>query len=355
MGRLASGLRAAYDVVRGGRVAALAQNSCNLFEIRFARTRLGAVFAPMNWRLTVPELAFIVGDCAPTVLIHDAEFRDAGRAAAAACGVPHLCDRDPANGAYERLIATGDPSIEPEPLTHDDHATILYTSGTTGHPKGAIVTHGMRFWQGLNLTGPMRMTADSVCLVTLPQFHIGGLDVYANPVFHYGGKVLVMKGFDPAETLRLFTDARNGPTLYFGVPAHYLFMAQQPAFDTAVFNPNLLALAAAAPMPVPQLRQWEARGPPLQLAYGMTETTGAVLVLDHDRVRKAGSAGKPCLHAALRLVRADGAEAATGEMGEVWVKGPSVTPGYWRNEAANRAAFTEGWLRTGDAAQRDGD
>src|SRR6185312_13467410 len=88
-------------------------------------------------------------------------------------------------------------------LTHDDIATILYTSGTTGHPKGAIITHGMRFWQMINLTGPCRVTADSACLTVLPLFHVGGLDVYANPVFHYGGRVLVERAYDPALTLRL--------------------------------------------------------------------------------------------------------------------------------------------------------
>ena len=354
VGRLASGLRATYGIARGDRVAVLAHNSSDLFEIQFACGRLGAVFVPMNWRLTVPELTYIVGDCSPVVLIHDADFADAAVELAATCGVPHLCGRDPDDNVYERLIATADGLATPEPLTHDDIATILYTSGTTGHPKGAIITHGMRLWQAVNLTGPERLTADSVCLVTLPQFHVGGLDVYANPCFHYGGKVLVMRGYDPAATLRLLSDAETGITHYIGAPAHYLFMAQLPEFETAVFDPRLLACIAAAPVPLPQLRQWEARGLPLLQGYGMTETCGVVTMLDpDDRVRKAGSAGKPCLHVAVRLVRVDGTDAPSGEMGELWVKGPSVTPGYWKNDAANRSAFTDGWLRTGDAALRD--
>jgi fatty-acyl-CoA synthase len=351
VGRLASGLRARYGIARGDRVAVLAHNSSDLFEIQFACGRLGAVFVPMNWRLTVPELTFIVGDCSPVVLMHDAEFEDAAMKLAAACGVPNVHARD---SGYERLIAGADNDVTPEPLTHDDTAALLYTSGTTGHPKGAIITHGMRFWQGVNLTGPERLTADSLCLVTLPQFHVGGLDVYANPCFHFGGKVLVMRGYDPAATLRLLSDAETGITHYIGAPAHYLFMAQLPEFETAIFSPNLLACIAAAPVPLPQLRQWEARGLPLLQGYGMTETCGVVTMLEpDDRVRKAGSAGKPCLHVAMRLVRVDGTEAPPGEMGEVWVKGPSVTPGYWKNDAANRSAFTDGWLRTGDAALTD--
>jgi fatty-acyl-CoA synthase len=356
VGRLASGLRAEYGIGRGDRVGVLAHNSSDMCELQFACARLGAVFVPMNWRLTVPELTYIVNDCAPALLIHDPDFDEAAEQLAVACGVPRRLGRDPADSAYERLIARSAPDVTPEPLTHDDMATILYTSGTTGHPKGAVITHGMRFWQTINLTGPMRCGADSVCLVTLPQFHVGGLDVYANPVFHYGGTAVVMRGYDPAATLRLLSDPAAGITLYIGAPAHFLFMSQLPEFETAVFPENLLACIAAAPVPLPQLRQWEERGLPLQQAYGMTETCGVVMALDPaDRVRKAGSAGKACLHTAFRIVRVDGAEAGPGEMGELWVKGPSVTPGYWKNDEANRTAFTDRWLHTGDAALRDED
>ena len=356
VGRLASGLRAAYGVDRGDRVGVLAHNSSDLCEMQFACGRLGAVFVPMNWRLTVPELTFIVGDCAPVLIIHDPEFQDAALALAERCGVRRLLSREPEDSAYERLIASHANDVAPEPLTHDDTATILYTSGTTGHPKGARITHGMRFWQTINLTGPNRVTADSVTLITLPQFHVGGLDVYANPCFHFGGTTLIMRGYDPAETLRLLADPEAGVTLYIGAPAHFLFMAQLPAFETITFHDRLIACIAAAPVPLPQLRQWEARGLPLQQAWGMTETCGVGIALDPaDRVRKAGSAGKPCLHIATRIVRVDGSDAPPGEMGELWVKGPSVTPGYWKNDEANRTAFTDGWLRTGDAALTDED
>jgi fatty-acyl-CoA synthase len=115
-----------------------------------------------------------------------------------------------------------------------------------------------------------------------------------------------------------------------------------------------LACIAAAPVPLPQLRRWEERGLPLLQGYGMTETCGVVTMMEpEDRIRKAGSAGKACLHVAMRLVRVDGTEAAAGEMGEVWIKGPSLTPGYWKNDAANQSAFSDGWLRTGDAALID--
>lgn len=352
--RLAGALRTGLGVGRGDRVAVLAHNSTDLFEIQFACGRLGAIFVPLNWRLTPAELTYIVGDAAPSVLVHDPDFAETARDLAASCAIPHLVGRDPADSAYERLFATADRLASAEAVTHDDPATILYTSGTTGRPKGAVITHGMRFWQTINLTGPMRAGADSVCLTALPLFHVGGLDVYANPVFHYGGKVLVMRAFDPTEGLRLLCDRTADVSLFIGAPAHFLFMQQTPAFQEATFNPRLLACIAAAPVPLAQLQTWEARGLPLQQAYGMTETCGIVIALDPaDRLRKAGSTGKPCLHTAFRVVRADGSDAPVGERGELWIKGPSVTPGYWRNPEGNAQAFSDGWLRTGDVALVD--
>ncbi len=354
--QLASGLRSRLGVARGERVAILAHNSTDHFEIQFACARLGAIFTPFNWRLTFPELRYIVGDCAPKVLFYDTDFADTARDLGAACGVQHLCGREPGKSAYERLIGEASDGFVPETLTHDDVATILYTSGTTGHPKGAIITHGMRFWQIINLTGPCRVTADSTCLTVFPLFHVGGLDVFANPMFHFGGKVLVERAYDPALTLRLFTDKEAGVTHFIGAPAHFQFMAQLPQFVDAKFHPNLLAYVAAAPVPLPLLEQWQAQGIDLIQGYGMTETCGVITIMEpSDAIPKAGSAGKPCLHVAMRLVRPDGADAEIDEVGEIWVKSPSVTPGYWRRPDASAATFTDGWLRTGDAATKDKD
>jgi len=140
------------------------------------------------------------------------------------------------------------------------------------------------------------------------------------------------------------------------VPSIYQFMAQHPAFATADFSRLLIGGVGGAPMPVPLLKTWEQRGVALQQGYGMTETSPAVLTLDReDAVRKAGSSGKPVLHTEVRIVRPDGLDAAVGELGELWVKGPNVTPGYWNRPDANASSFTEGWLHTGDATRVDED
>jgi fatty-acyl-CoA synthase len=188
----------------------------------------------------------------------------------------------------------------------------------------------------------------------LPLFHTGGLNCYTNPVLHAGGTALIMRAFDPGLALQLVSDPAYGINQFFGVPSIYQFMAQHPAFATSDFSRLVIGGVGGAPMPVPLLKVWEQRGVALQQGYGMTETSPAVLTLDkEDAVRKAGSSGKPVLHTEVRIVRPDGKDADVGELGELWVRGPNVTPGYWNRPDANASSFTDGWLHTGDATRVD--
>jgi fatty-acyl-CoA synthase len=351
--RLAGHLREAVGVGIGDRVAVLALNSTDTLEVQFACFRLGAIFVPLNSRLTVPELQFIVGDAAPDLMIHDDDLAETALAVSRLCNIPCTL-RYGAGGSYERAIASATPLAAVEPVTLDDISTIMYTSGTTGRPKGAMITHGMTFFNCVNLGGPAYITPSSVLLTVLPLFHTGGLNCYTNPVLHAGGTVLIMRAFDPGAALRLISDPAQGINVFFGVPSIYQFMAQHPAFETADFSRLVIGGVGGAPMPIPLLATWEARGVALQQGYGMTETSPAVLALDReDAGRKAGSAGKPVLHTEVRIVRPDGTDAELGELGELWVKGPNVTPGYWNRPDANASSFTDGWLHTGDATRID--
>jgi fatty-acyl-CoA synthase len=351
--RLATHLRDTLEVGRGDRVAVLALNTTDTLEVQFACGRLGAVFLPLNTRLTVPELQFIVGDAAPKVMIHDTDLAEVALTVAKLCNVASAL-RLGADGPYEAAIAASKPLDRFEDVTHDDISTIMYTSGTTGLPKGAIITHGMTFWNCVNLGGPAYISPSSVLLTVLPLFHTGGLNCYTNPVLHAGGTVLIMRAFDPGLALQLINDPDRGINQFFGVPSIYQFMAQHPAFATSDFSRLVIGGVGGAPMPVPLLKVWEERGVALQQGYGMTETSPAVLTLDkEDAARKAGSSGKPVLHTEVRIVRPDGADADVGELGELWVKGPNVTPGYWNRPEANASSFTDGWLHTGDATRID--
>jgi fatty-acyl-CoA synthase len=161
-----------------------------------------------------------------------------------------------------------------------------------------------------------------------------------------------MRQFDPGLALKLISDPAQGINVFFGVPSIYQFMAQHAAFESADFSRLIIGGVGGAPMPVPLLKVWEARGVALQQGYGMTETSPAVLALDReDAMRKAGSAGKPVLHTEVKVVRPDGKDCAVGELGELWVKGPNITPGYWNRP--DKSSFTDGWLHTGDATRVD--
>jgi len=351
--RLAGHLRKVGGVGIGDRVAVLALNSTDTLEVQFACFRLGAIFVPLNSRLTVPELQFIVGDAAPKLMTHDDDLAETALAVSRLCNIPSTL-RYGAGGSYEQAIASAAPLASVEPVTLDDISTIMYTSGTTGRPKGAMITHGMTFFNCVNLGGLAYITPTSVLLTVLPLFHTGGLNCYTNPVLHAGGTVLIMRTFDPGAALRLIGDPAQRINVFFGVPSIYQFMAQHPAFASADFSRLAIGGVGGAPMPIPLLATWEARGVALQQGYGMTETSPAVLALDReDAARKAGSAGKPVLHTEVRIVRPDGSDADTGELGELWVKGPNVTPGYWNRPDANASSFTDGWLHTGDATRVD--
>jgi len=342
---------ASLGIAKGDRVALLAPNCPEYFELQFACGRLGAIMLPLNWRLTVPELEYILSDSTPKLLVHDSSFAEQAKALS-----KHRLKIDPErpDSDYERALADAGDTPAPEALTHDDIAMVMYTSGTTGHPKGAIITHGMVFWNCVNLGIPALITPETVQLVVLPLFHTGGLNCYANPVLHAGGTILVMRTFDPGQALDAISDPSLGITHFFAVPAPYQFMMQHPKFQSADLTRLRIAGVGGAPCALSILETWTARGVPLVQGWGMTETSPAGTMLDAaDAIRKLGSAGKAMMHTAVRIVDDEGRDLPAGSIGELLIKGPNITPGYWNKPEATESSFTDGWLHTGDAARQD--
>jgi fatty-acyl-CoA synthase len=355
--RLATALATRFGVQAGDRVAVLSRNSGAMFEVQFACWRLGAVYVPLNWRLAVPELDYITRECTPRVLLHGAEFTPA---AAALPAVPARVAWDvgeDGTDAYEHLLGDTPPSEFPRAApTLDSLLMIMYTSGTTGRPKGVLITHGMTVWNVVNQTGFFRTSTDMVNLAILPLFTTGGLNCFANPAFHYGGTNVVMGPFDAAEALALLADPGLGVTHTQAVPSIWMLMSRRPEFTEATIPSLVGAGVGGSPAPEPLLRQWLDKGVALQQAFGMTETGSMVMALPReDALTKIGSCGLPFLHNEVRLVDTDGRDVARGEVGELWARGPNITPGYWNRPDITEATLTDGWLHTGDGLRQDSD
>ena len=348
---------ASLRIGRGDRVALLAHNGVEFFDLQFACARTGSIAVLLNWRLTASELEYILSDSAPRLLIHDIEFSATAQALQARCGLQYLLCIDKRAGinAYEAALDAFSAKPAPrEDLSHDDVITIMYTSGTTGSPKGAMITHGMNFWNCVNLGVPVGVGLDTVHLSVLPLFHTGGLNCYSNPVLHAGGTVVVMRTFDPGHALQVIGDPAQRITHFFAVPAPYQFMIQHPDFASTDLSRLRAAGVGGAPCALSILQAWADRGVRLLQGFGMTETSPASIFLDPaDAIRKLGSTGKVLMHTEARIVDAAGRDCGPNEIGELWVAGPNITPGYWNRPDATAASFEGRWLKTGDAARAD--
>jgi fatty-acyl-CoA synthase len=366
--RLAAFLRSEWRARPGDRVALLAKNSTDYFDVLWACIKAGVMLLPLNWRLAEPELQFILADSGATCLLYDAEF--APRAAALCAALPGITHRlridydgqsaaDGAPALEEAIEGTAARWTMDALTSHDTPLMIMYTAGTTGHPKGVLITHGMWLYNAVNITIPTALSSESVFYGVLPTFHIGGLNLYANPTLHLGGTNLIARQFDAALALRTLSDAAQGVTHFFGVPAIYLFMSQHPDFAAADLSRLKSWGCGGAPMPVATLETYAARGIVIQLGFGMTETSPTVFLIDKRRaLRKPTSVGKPLPHTRVRVVDESFADVPVGQVGEVVISGPNVTPGYWNRPDANRESFTTDahgyrWLHSGDAGVVD--
>jgi fatty-acyl-CoA synthase len=349
--RLAHGL-ADRGIGRGDRVAFLGLNSIELVETMFATAKLGAVFLPLNTRLAPPETAYILTDSGAKLLIMAAGF-DGVTGAPEIARLPvdiipaDAVSRDGADGLRSEQAAPLDL-----PVGHDDLFMIQYTSGTTGRPKGVMLTHGNIIWNVYNLLVDVDIRSDEVALVTAPLFHTAALNQVLFPTLVKGGTSLIEAKFDPDRAIELIEE--HGVTLLFGVTSMYLALARSPRWAQANLRTLRSALSGGAPLPVALMQAYLDRGLMIIQGYGLTEASpGVTMLRAADGVRKIGSAGTACFFTDVRVVNPEGEDVGMEEPGEVLVQGPNVTPGYWQQADATEAAFTGGWLHTGDLAQVD--
>jgi acyl-CoA synthetase (AMP-forming)/AMP-acid ligase II len=327
--RCADGLRR-RGVRRGDRVAFLGPNHPAFLETLFAAGVLGAVFVPLNTRLAQQEIDYQLADSGARVLI------------------------EPSTD-YEEMLASAAPDPVDEPVSLDDLCMIMYTSGTTGRPKGAVLTHGNITWNSVNVLVDVDLAGDEVTLVAAPMFHTAGLNMTCLPTLLKGGTVVLVPAFDPDAVLALIE--RRRVTYLFGVPAMYQAMAASPAFAGTDLSSVRALNCGGAPVPADTIRTWLGRGLSFSQGYGMTEVSPGALYLHHTMAEaKAGTAGVPHFFTDVRVVRPDLTEVAPGEKGEVLVAGPNVMAGYWgRPDATDEAMAGGAWFRSGDVAVVDDD
>ncbi len=346
-------------VRKGDRVAVLMANSHVFLEILQSLCKLGATMVPLNFRLAGPELEFIINDAEPVMVVYSPEFLPLvdelrGKVPSVKQFICELEGGAEADPIYEAWVANRSED-EPQPdaeVTLDDAEFIMYTSGTTGRPKGAVVLQGNIQWNCINSVGVYSMSSEDVQIVCAPMFHVGGLGVSAIPSMYLGCKMVIQRFFDPSGIFRLIEDERA--TIMFGIPVMFLFMTQVPEFETADLSSLRFFLAGGSPCPRPLIETYMKKGITFSQGYGMTETAPAITVLrTQDALRKLGSCGKPVFHLDIRIEDMEGNALPTGKTGEVVVKGPNVIREYWRRPEATAETIVDGWLHTGDMGYFD--
>jgi len=354
----AGALKKTYGVQPGGRVAYLGLGLPDAFYLLFACARIGAMFLPMNWRLAAPEHQFILGDSGAKLLIADADHR--ARAEELRAETPALtlaaCDFEADGWAPFWAPVDGDDGEDgeaPAPVGGaDDPVLLVYTSGTTGRPKGAVLSQGALGVNALNAIHANDMSAADNALNVLPLFHVGGLNVLSTPAFYCGATLTLHRRFGPAGALAALQ--ARGITLAVLVPAMQQAMMAEPDWAAAVFPDLRFVISGSTIVPRPLIEAMAAKGVPMGQVYGATETGPyATYLRAGEAAAKAGSAGRAAKHCQMRIIDADGGAVVAGEAGEILIRGDNLFSEYWRNEAATAEALQDGWHYTGDIGYLD--
>ncbi len=345
--RLASWLVGEFGPDSGVRVATLARNCAQMLVLQIAGTRAGTVFVPFNWRLAPAEIDGLAADAQPQIVFHDPEF------------TPPPCV--PRALPIAAMFGLGAPGARPPSQARrafDAVATLLYTSGTSGRPKGVMLSEANSFWGCANFIFGNDVSMHSVFLCDMPLFHTAGLYAATRVPIQAGGCVLISKGFDPQTTLQRLSDPELKVTHYFSVPQMAAKIWNQPGFRPEMLHGLVGWAIGGAPNPKAQTQRFVNAGVKITEGFGMSETGSNFGMPTHDLqtlCTKAGSCGLPFMTIEAKLIDDQGLEVPQGQVGELWLRGPCISSGYWNQPETTAKAFRNGWFITGDAAMRDED
>jgi len=360
VGRVAAMLKD-KGIEKGDRVAFLMLNSTDILDVIFGCWRMGAICLALNFRLTPTEHQFILDNAAAKAVVYDKML--AGVVDVLKTDddlvVEHWIETDCMGGDSDfeaSISAVSGPILDMEPQALDDQCMLMYSSGTTGMPKGVIITHSMIYFAcvaGGNAAGGL---SSDVTLANMPLFHIGALNASACPAIFGGGTTVVDRMFDPVKTLGYISDPELAITSLFMVPAAYNALKAMPNVDEVDFSRIKMAICGAETVPKELVNWWYAKGVIITEGYGMTETAAAGCLLTKDDVpHMIGSAGRSLMHTKIKIVDENGQTCAPNVPGEIMFKGACVTPGYWRRPEANAESFVDGWFKSGDVGRMDKD
>jgi fatty-acyl-CoA synthase len=345
--RLASWLVAELGGASDKRVATLSKNCAEMLILQLACVRAGTIFVPFNWRLAPAEIEALAADAEPELVFHEPEFSPPS-AARRALGL-------------SSMLALGNEGAAPPTDARrpfDAVSTLLYTSGTSGRPKGVMLSEENSFWGCVNFIYGNDVTVRSTFLCDMPLFHTAGLFAATRVPIQAGATVLISKGFDPDKTLARVADPALGITHYFSVPQMAATLWNQPGFKPEMLHGLVGWAIGGAPNPKSQTEKFARAGVKITEGFGMSETGSNFGMPTHDvelLISKAGSCGLPFMTVETRIIDEEGKEVSVGETGELWLRGPCIASGYWNQPEVTAKAFVDGWFNTGDAAMRDED
>lgn len=349
----ASALRDRLGVAKGDRVGLLSGNAPEFLDVFFAAGKNGMIVVPLSTRATVHELGGIVHDSGMRLLLHDSDHADAATALRDAGTVETILSLDD----LRRLTLEPRPAPPAPfaPCSPDDVYCLLYTSGTTGRPKGVMIPHRMVAWNGYNTALNWGLREDDRSPIFTPLYHAGALGAFLTPIIATGGTIVLHRKFDVGEVWA--TIGRERCSVVLGVPTIYKMMMDAPGFATADLSSIRWLISGGAPLPTYIIEAYQKRGIVFRQGYGMTEVgVNCFSMTNDDSYRKVGAIGRPMMYTEARLTREDGSLCGPDEVGELWFRGPHVSAGYWNNPEATATAYMpDGWFRTGDSARRDAD